>query len=130
MSTNDDGILDQSLRLLRAHCHAKWGDRVPIDVFNRLLAKSIKADGWKDGVHMNIKRNQIRSPRETRTTEELALLERSHHRLKPCREDCPIIIAVYESKERLLDGTTRINLWERQKNKERHDVNVHIVETE
>jgi len=39
-------ILDQSLECLRPHLHAEWGDRCLLDVFNRLLAKTIKPSGW------------------------------------------------------------------------------------
>ncbi len=99
-----------------------------MDVFNRLLAKNIRADGWKEADHMDIEPHQIRSHRETRSTGELALLPRSHTGCEPLLKDVPIIIAVYEGKERLLDGTARINLWVREKNTEPHDVYVHVIE--
>jgi hypothetical protein len=125
----DDAILDETLMWLRAHCHQEWGDHAPIDVFNRLLAKSIRAEDWKEGDHLEINESQIQSLREERSTQELALLRRSHDRFQPAREDCPIIIAVYEGKEWLLDGTTRINLWLRQRSTQAHPVNVHILES-
>ena len=111
----DDEILEETLYWLRAHTINKWGDQTPWDAFNRLLAKSIRAAGWKDGDHMDIQPDQIRSHREKRSTEELARFHRIHTRDAPKRQDCPIIIAVYQGKERLLDGTTRINLWVKQK---------------
>ena len=124
-----DEILDETLRWLRAHTLTKWGDRNPWDAFNRLLAKSIKTPGWKDGDHMDVQPHQIRSHREKRSAHELARFHRTHDRDEPLREDCPIIIAVYEGEERLLDGTTRINLWVKRKSTELHDVNVHAIES-
>jgi hypothetical protein len=124
----DDEILDESLRWLWAHTLTKWGDRNPWDAFNRLLAKSISAPGWKDGDHMDIQPHQIRSHREKRSTDELAKFPRPHCRDNPLREDCPIIVAVYEGEERLLDGHTRINYWVKQRNTEDHDVNIHVIE--
>ena len=130
MATTDDEILDQSLDLLRYHYHPEWDDRSPLDVFNRLLAKNIRAPGWTDTDHMDIKPLQIRSHREKRSTGELARFHRPHGLDDPHREDCPIIIAMYEGKERLLDGHTRINYWFKQGNIGDHDVNVHVIESD
>ncbi len=130
MVTTGDKILDQSLDLLRYHYHPEWDDRSQIDVFNRLLAKNIRAQGWKKTDHMDVKPHQIRSKREKRSTGELARFHRPHGLDDPHCEDCPLIIAVYNGKERLLDGHTRINYWLKQRNTEDHDVNVHVIESE
>ena len=78
---------------------------------------------------MGIELHQIQSHREKRSTEELAEFQRTHTRDSPKRQGCPIIIAVFQGEERLLDGTTRINLWVKEGNTELHDVNVHIIES-
>jgi len=126
----DDEILHETLQWLRAHTLTKWGDQNPWDAFNRLLAKNIKAPGWKNGDHMDIQPHQIRSHREKRSTDELTRFLRGHDRVNPQRTDCPIIVAVYEGEERLLDGNNRINYWVKQGNTEDHDVNVHVIESE
>jgi len=130
MATTGDEILDQSLNLLRYHYHHEWGDRSPLDVFNRRLAKNIAAPGWKKTDHMDIKPLQIRSHRDKRSTDELSRFHQLHGLDDPHRADCPIIIAVYEGKARLLDGHTRINYWVKQGNIGDHDVNVHVIESE
>jgi len=101
-----------------------------MDVFNRLLAKNIRAQGWKETDHLDIKPHQIRSHREKRSTDELARFHRPHGLDDPKCEDFPLIIAVHNGKERLLDGHTRINYWVKQRNIEDHHVNVHVIKSE
>ncbi len=127
--TDDADVLEDTLYWLKFHVWRELGDRTPLDVFKRLLAKKIKAPDWKDTDHYPVARHQIRSYREKRTTEEIARLSRGHDKLQPMTRGGPIIIAVLDDQERLLDGNTRINLWISQGNTDQHDVNVHIVET-
>jgi hypothetical protein len=46
--------------------------------------------------------------------EELAKAERYHKRLKPQREDGPIILLNVGGKTVVIDGNNRINKWERK----------------
>lgn len=54
MEDGHDALLDQTLRWLQPHIHSEWDDREPMDVFNRLLAKNIRPDGWTPNTHLNI----------------------------------------------------------------------------
>ena len=122
-----DEILDETLAWLQGHFIPRWGDREYFDPFNRLLAKAIRAPGWKDGDHMDVTPDQITSRRETRTTSELGNFTRGHERRKPARQECPIIVAEYQGVEYLLDGNNRINLWIDQEDTREHPVNVHVI---
>jgi hypothetical protein len=121
-------VLKETLECLRWHFHPEWRDRTPFDVFTRLLAKSLRSSGWTESDHINMLPYRIRSYREIRTTAELAQLERGHTQDTPQYKHGPIIIAVYEGQERLIDGASRINLWVRQQNKDLHVVHVHVIE--
>ena len=123
-----DEILEQSLDLLRYHFWPQHGDRSVMDVFNRLLAKNIKAPGWRPSDHTPFTMLQIRSRRERRTTEELAKFPKAHNRDDPINKECPIIVAVLDGVERLLDGHNRINYWQKVGDDGPHDVNVHIID--
>ena len=125
---SNDAILDQTLECLRAHLHPEWGDRKPLDVLNRLLAKNIKPDGWTPNTHLNIQRHQIRSRKAHWSLDELAKLDRGHAGISGKDFECPIIVVEYQSKQRLLDGNHRINRWLRLQNMQLHDVNIHTVE--
>ncbi len=122
-----DEILDQTLHCLRMHFHPEWGDREPIDVLNRLLAKNVKPEGWTAFTHLKLRPHQITSRREKWTTDELAKLERGHGDPSGKDFDCPIIVVQYGSKRRLLDGNHRINRWLLARDTSLHDVNIHIV---
>lgn len=124
---SDDQIFDQSLQCLRDHCHHEWGDRYPLDVFNRLLAKNIRPPDWTKNTHLNIQRNQVESRQEQWTTEALAKLPRGHTSSAGVDVDCPIVIAVYEGVQRLLDGNHRINRWVEQGDLRPHEVNIHTI---
>jgi len=127
MQTSDDTILDQSLKCLGPHYNAQWGDRVLVDVFNRLLAKNIKSSGWKPNTHLNIQLQQISSRQERWTTDALAKLIRSHGYSEGDDFNCPIIVAEYEGKQRLLDGHHRINRWIEVGDTRLHDINIHTI---
>ncbi|MCZ6763027.1 MAG: hypothetical protein O7C03_08485 [Gammaproteobacteria bacterium] len=122
-----DRILDESIYWLSAHFHPEWGDRVPFDVFNRLLAKNIRPRDWKNTDHMDIRVDQISSERQSRSTAELSQFDRPHAGDKPKKTDCPIIVAVYDGVERLLDGNTRINYWVKIGAAGGHTVHVHHI---
>jgi hypothetical protein len=123
----NDPLLDESLICLRAHLHKEWGDRHPLDVFNRLLAKSIRPIAWTSNTHIDIKHDQISSRRELWTTRELGRLVRWHADSAGQDFGCPIIIAEYKGVKRLLDGHHRINRWVTNKDTRVHDVNIHTI---
>jgi hypothetical protein len=127
MATSSDPVLDESLKCLWAHCHPEWGDRVPLDVFNRLLAKTIKPHGWTPNTHLDIQPQQISSQRERRPTEALARLRRGHSSTAGEDFDCPIVVAHYAGTKRLLDGNHRINRWIEVGDARLHDVNIHTI---
>jgi hypothetical protein len=127
MAMSDDAIFNQSLNCLWAHRHLKWGDRVPLDVFNRLLAKNIRPNAWTPNTHLNIQPQQISSRREQWTTDALARLPRGHTSTEGQDFGCPIIVAEYEGQRRLLDGNHRINRWIEAGDPRLHDVNIHTI---
>jgi hypothetical protein len=124
---HDDAILEQSLECLAAHRHPEWGDQLPIDIFNRLLAKNVRPAGWTTNTHFNIQRHQIRSRREKWSTDELAKLCRGHADSTGIDFGCPIVLAEYDGKLRVLDGNHRINRWVANSDARVHDVNIHSV---
>ena len=124
---SDDVIFDDSLRCLSAHCHPEWGDRLPLDVFNRLLAKNIRPDRWTKNTHLNIQPQQVASRQEQWTTNDLAKLPRGHGSAKGDDFDCPIVIAEYDGEQRLLDGNHRINRWIDAGDTRLHVVNIHTI---
>jgi len=127
MQVTNDALLDESLGCLRAHLHPKWGDRHPLDVFNRLLAKNIRPSGWTRNTHLDIQRGQVGSRREQWTTEALGKLARGHNSTEGQDFGCPIIIAEYEGVQRVLDGNHRINRWVTAGDTRAHDVNIHTI---
>jgi hypothetical protein len=126
MTSNSDALLDETLKCLWAHCHPEWGDRTPLDVFNRLLAKNIRPTGWTSNTHLDLQAYQIVSRREQWSTDDLAKLRRGHARTSGEDFGCPIVIAEYEGT-RLLDGTTRINRWVERRDSRPCIVNIHTV---
>ena len=122
-----DALLEESLRCLRAHLRPEWGDRNPLDVFNRLLAKNIRPSGWTTNTHFDITADQIRSRRERWTTETLGKLVRGHNSTDGQDFSCPIIIAEYGGVQRVLDGNHRINRWVGAGDTRVHDVNIHTL---
>ena len=127
MPVSDDVIFHQSLACLKWHCHPKWGDRTPLDVFNRLLAKNIRPSGWTPNTHLDVQRNQVNSRQEKWPTDALAQLPRGHGSMSGEDFGCPIIVAEYEGQRRLLDGSHRINRWIAAGDTREHDVNIHTV---
>lgn len=125
---DSDPILKETLDHLRYHFHPEWRDRTPFDVFTRLLAKKIRAPKWKPSDHEPVKPSRVTSERQIRSTEQLAKLVHAETQDQPWNESGPIIIAVYRSKEWLLDGATRINKWMREGNDDDHTVHVHVIE--
>lgn len=73
-----DPILRETLYCLLDHLHPEWGDREPLDVFNRLLAKNLAPVGAKKTTHTGFSLEQISSRREQWTTGALAALRRGH----------------------------------------------------
>jgi hypothetical protein len=129
MLGSGDAIFDQTLKCLFSwHAHPEWGDREPLDVFNRLLAKNIRPDGWTKNTHLNIQRYQVRSRTELWTTAALGALPRGHASTGGGDFACPIIVAEYEGKQRLLDGNHRVNRWVASGDTTRHEVNIHVIE--
>jgi hypothetical protein len=127
MATSEDAILDQSLNCLWAHRHLQWGDCVPLDVFNRLLAKNIRPSGWTPNTHLAIHPQQISSRREQWTTDALARLPSGHSSTAGEDFGCPIVVAEYLGQRRLLDGNHRINRWIEAGDTRLHNVNIHAI---
>lgn len=127
MPVTNDTLFDESIKCLRAHLHPEWGDQNPLDVFNRLLAKSIRPSTWTPNAHLNVERDQVSSRREQWATEELGKLVRGHNKAVGQDFDCPIIIAEYEGIQRVLDGNHRINRWVAFGDTRVHDVNIHTI---
>lgn len=127
MQMSDDVIFDQSLECLLAHFHPKCGDRNPLDVFNRLLAKNIRPTGWVPNTHLTIQRDQVTSRQEQWSTDALGRLPRGHGSALGEDFGCPIVVAEYEGKQRLLDGNHRINRWIAAGDTQMHDVNIHTI---
>ncbi len=128
MEANQDAILYQTLSCLHPHAHPQWGDREPMDVFNRLLAKNIKRNDRADNTHCNIQPSQIRSHREKWAIGELDKLTLWHSGTGGRDFDCPIIVAEYLGSRLLLDGNHRINRWRENRDARLHDVNIHTVD--
>ena len=123
-----DPIPDETFACLAAHLHPEWGDRTPLDVFNRLLAKNLQPPGLTPCTHLDIRCHQIRSSKVWRTTDELARLAEQGHRGAHGRgASQPVVIALYDNQERLLDGNHRINWWQSLDDHELHEVNLHEV---
>jgi hypothetical protein len=119
-------ILDQTLDCLRSHLHVEWGDRSPLDVFNRLLAKNIKPPSWTKNTHADLQREQIVSRKEQWTTAALSQLPRGHNSQAGVDVPWPIILAECEGM-RVLDGNHRINRWVALNDARDHDVHIHTV---
>ena len=125
----NDPIFEETLELLQLHIVEEWGDTTPLSVFCRLLAKHIDGKEIRRTRRMRIDPADIRTTREKRTLSELAKFPKWHDKPFPGRDDVPLIVAVYEGKEYLLDGHTRINYWTNNGNEGPHPVNVHVIET-
>jgi hypothetical protein len=109
------------------HFHPEWGDREPMDVFNRLLAKNLKPAGANKTTHANIRVEQISSRRERWSTAQLGMLHRGHSDPTGVDISCPIVLAEYCGEQRVLDGNHRINRWLRARDERLHDVNIHAI---
>ncbi len=120
-------ILGVSLHCLMQHCHPEWGDRDGLDVFNRLLAKNPKPNGWTLTTHLSFQRNEIHSRREQWTTEALGRLVRGNPDARGIDIPCPIILAEYEGAQRVPDGNHRINRWVAALDARSHDLHIHTV---
>jgi len=119
-------VLDETLECLKSHLHGKWGDRSPLDVFNRLLAKNIRPPGWTPNTHANITRAQIISRKEQWTTDALGKLTRGHNNSTGVDVPWPIVLAEYDGL-RVLDGNHRINRWVASNDAKSHSVHIHVV---
>jgi hypothetical protein len=124
-----DPILEETLKCLWAHCHPQRGDRHPIDVFNRLLAKNVRPAGFTKNTHLNITPDQISSRRERWSTADLSQLDRAHTSVAGEDFDCPVVLVEYRGKVRVIDGNHRINRWVADQDKALHDVNIHRIDT-
>ena len=122
-----DPILRESLGCLLSHFHPEWGDREPLDVFNRLLAKNLGRAGPRKAGHTDVRAEQIASQREQWTTADLGKLRRGHSDPAGVDVACPIILAEYAGETRVLDGNHRINRWVNENDSRMHDVIIHTV---
>lgn len=124
---SSQAIFEQSLKCLLAHCHPEWGDRTPLDVFSRLLAKNVRPSSWTPNTHLELEPGQVTSRKEQWSTDTLAKLTRGHSSAAGNDFDCPIVIAEYEGKQWVLDGNHRINRWVLTKDTRLHDVHIHTI---
>ena len=122
-----DAILQQTLLCLSPHCHPEWGDRTPLDVFNRLVAKNLRPAEWTPNTHLEIQESQISSRLEYWTTAALARVERAHPGVADRDSASPIILVEYAGALRLIDGNHRINRWVMQLDVREHQVNIHSI---
>jgi hypothetical protein len=116
-----DLLIRKAFYCLLDHFKPEMGDKVPIDTFNRLLAKNIRPPGWKDVTHTNVTISQISARHERRTTQALAALPRGHNYTNGVDVECPIVIAEYQG-QRLLDGNHRVNRWASANDQRLHEV--------
>jgi hypothetical protein len=123
-----DQLLEETLECLKAHLHPEWGDRAPIDTFNRLVAKNVKAAGSTSNTHLDIQMAEIQSRREQWTTDQLGKLERGHSDPRGADFQFPVVVIEYQGKQRLLDGNHRVNRWVVTKDSRLHEVNIHTVQ--
>jgi hypothetical protein len=125
-----DPILDDTLAHLRAHLHPEWGDRAPVDVFGRLMAKAFGPTGRSRNVHMEMGSMKIRSRTEQWGIEKLRQLTRGHNGVatSPAQLYGPIVLVEYRGRVVVLDGNHRINTWVKLNDPALHAVNIHAVE--
>lgn len=130
MESTADFILDATLMCLDPyHKKPRYGDRNGMDVFCRLLAKNILGIEGLSDLHLMIVPSQIRSERiEYSTSDLLNKFRTAHPRKDPKCTTAPLIVAVYEGRERLLDGNTRLNYWRQRGDNNMHVVHVHRIE--
>lgn len=128
MADRHKQILATSLQCLTAHLHPEWGDRDALDVFNRLLAKSLRPANWTPNTHLTFERHQIKSRKEQWTVRSLGKLTRAHADPRGNDFPCPIVLAEYDGETRVLDGNHRINRWVANGDTRLHDVHIHAVE--
>jgi len=122
-----DPLLLQSLNCLKPHLHKKWGDRAPMDVFNRLLAKHVRPPGWTTNTHFTLTPDRITSRQEQWPIERLTTLRLAHSDPSGADFGCPIIVAEYAGEQHLLDGNHRVNRWKQAGDTGLHAVNIHTV---
>jgi hypothetical protein len=109
--------------------HREWGDREPMDVFNRLMAKQVGLVGRTANTHTNFSPLEIRSRKEQWGTEALGQLTRGHGGIAGPRTrlDGPIVLVEYEGRVLVLDGNHRINTWVQKNDPGLHSVNIHTI---
>jgi len=122
-----DTIFEQTLQCLWPHCHPEWGDRTPLDVFNRLIAKNVRPAGWTPHTHLDIQEHRVSSRQEHWTIAELGRLLRAHVGIADRDSASPIVLVEYEGMLRLIDGNHRINRWVAEADVRQHQVNIHSV---
>ncbi len=147
---NNDLVLEETLNILYTDHNVVIINNYPIEhsngleVFNWLLNKSFfernEVHIWllntkvfgntaEPNKFLNIQKNQIRSSKEKRTTEQLKKFIDDQRAEKQPKNGghSPIIIARYNGEEKLLDGRKRITMWVDEGNTEPHKVNFHEV---
>jgi len=122
-----DPILRESLCCLLTHFHPEWGDRIPLDVLNRLLAKNMGRAGPQKTGHADVRPEQIASRREQWSTADLGKLRRGHGDPTGVDVACPIVLVEYAGETRVLDGNHRINRWVNANDTRMHSVIIHTI---
>ena len=101
--------------------HAVGGP--PMKCLNRLFRKAKTSQGESDADLPSLNKGNCSITREQWTTEQLEAIPRDRHtRTKPGMVDPPIIVVMYRERPFLIDGQTRINLWNQNKDDGLHDV--------
>jgi hypothetical protein len=122
-----DPLLRKSLSCLMDHFHAEWGDRSPLDVFNRLVAKNLGRAGPQKSGHATVREDQITSRKEQWTTARLGALTRGHADPSGVDIACPIVLVEHSGRTIVLNGNHRINRWVRTNDTRVHDVIIHSI---
>ena len=122
-----DPLLRESLCCLLSHFHPEWGDRCPLDVFNRLIAKNFERAGPNKTGHANVHEERIASRKEQWTTGNLGKLTRGHRGSGGVDIACPIVLVECGGRTIVLDGNHRINRWVNSNDTRFHDVIIHRI---
>lgn len=111
--------------ILKYHCR---GNDKSIDTLNRLFQKNVaRLYPELEYIPHRFSTSNIKIKQESWTTKKLDKLRRVHRRTKVFGDDkLPIVIIKYKDRNHIIDGTTRVNKWNKELNRKSHAV--YIVE--
>lgn len=123
MNDESDAILKKVWDMLEHHCKR---NHTPVETLNRLFSENLKK--WRRGLYRTrpyLDESNLRAREESWTVAELDKLERGHNKtVTQGPSDLPIIVVAYKRERRLIDGTTRINMWADEGSEKKHAVYV------